>query len=172
MRIPSTVTFSMCPYRDTWVMSQKARAALKYMSGVGAEPSPPRFGPSSQANVLCAAPLWLTVASFKNGVTDATSASNTISRRWMVGSRPSGSCAMGPPSELVAVDENTARRGRHCTHGKGARGGLGGCRSRGRHHQSRQDLLSAGRLHQARPGEVLRGGRGRRAPWHHGPADR
>src|SRR5256886_12222350 len=61
--MPFTVTFSMCPYRDTWVISQKASAALKYMSGVGAEPSPPRFGPSSHANVLCAVPLWLTVAS-------------------------------------------------------------------------------------------------------------
>src|SRR6266581_2028829 len=101
--MPLTVTFSMCPYRDTWVISQKASAALKYMSGVGAEPSPPRFGPSSHANVLCAVPLWLTVASFKNGVTDVTSASNTISRRWMVGSRPSGSCAMAPPRKLVAV---------------------------------------------------------------------
>ena len=28
----------MCPYRDTWVISQQASAALKYMSGVGAEP--------------------------------------------------------------------------------------------------------------------------------------
>ena len=28
------------------------RAALKYMSGVGAEPTPPRFGPSSEANVM------------------------------------------------------------------------------------------------------------------------
>ena len=61
-------------------MSQNASAALKYMSGVGAEPSPPRVGPSSQANVLCALPLWLTVASFRNGVTDWTSASKTMSR--------------------------------------------------------------------------------------------
>src|SRR6266478_376892 len=37
--MPLTVTFSMCPYRDTWVISQKASAALKYMSGVGAEPA-------------------------------------------------------------------------------------------------------------------------------------
>ncbi len=34
----------MCPYLDTWVMSQKASAALKYMSGVGAEPSPTKRG--------------------------------------------------------------------------------------------------------------------------------
>src|SRR5689334_18077301 len=59
----------MCPYLDTWVMSQKASAALKYMSGVRAEPSPPRLGPSSHANVLCALPLWLTVARFRKGVT-------------------------------------------------------------------------------------------------------
>ena len=52
MVIRVTVTFSMCPYRDTWVISQKASAALKYMSGVGAEPSPPRLGPSSHANVM------------------------------------------------------------------------------------------------------------------------
>ena len=26
IRIPFTVTFSMCPYRDTWVISQNARA--------------------------------------------------------------------------------------------------------------------------------------------------
>src|SRR6266700_6471421 len=108
--MPLTVTFSMCPYRDTWVISQKASAALKYMSGVGAEPSPPRFGPSSHANVLCAVPLWLTVASFKNGVTDVTSASNTISRRWMVGSRPSGSVAMAPPRKLVAVMKTRRER--------------------------------------------------------------
>jgi len=68
----------MCPYLDTWVMSQNASAALKYMSGVGAEPSPPRVGPSSHANVLCALQLWLTVASFRNGVTDCTSASKTM----------------------------------------------------------------------------------------------
>src|SRR6266446_7383088 len=108
--MPFTVTFSMCPYRDTWVISQKASAALKYMSGVGAEPSPPRFGPSSHANVLCAVPLWLTVASFKNGVTDVTSASNTISRRWMVGSRPSGSFAMASPRTLVAVMKTRRER--------------------------------------------------------------
>jgi len=51
IRIPVTVTFSMCPYLDTWVMSQKASAALKYMRGVGAEPRPPSDGPSSQAKV-------------------------------------------------------------------------------------------------------------------------
>jgi hypothetical protein len=33
-------------------VSQKARAALKYMSGVGAEPSPPSEGPSSEAKVM------------------------------------------------------------------------------------------------------------------------
>ena len=33
-------------------MSQNASAALKYMSGVGAEPSPPRLGPSSHAKVM------------------------------------------------------------------------------------------------------------------------
>ena len=52
MVIRVTVTFRMCPYRDTWVISQNASAALKYMRGVGAEPSPPRLGPSSHANVM------------------------------------------------------------------------------------------------------------------------
>src|SRR5262245_51123246 len=98
----------MCPYRDTWVMSQKASAALKYMSGVGAEPSPPRDGPSSHAKVLWAAPLWLTVASLRNGVTDRTSASNVISRLWMLGSSPSGSCGI---ASLLAVSR-TALKGR------------------------------------------------------------
>ncbi len=52
IRIPVTLTFSMCPYLDTWVISQKASAALKDMRGVGAEPSPPSEGPSSHAKVL------------------------------------------------------------------------------------------------------------------------
>src|SRR5256885_1160834 len=110
LRTPLTATCTMSPSRDPWVISQKASPALKYMSGVGAEPSPPRFGPSSHANVLCAVPLWLTVASFKNGVTDVTSASNTISRRWMVGSRPSGSVAMAPPRKVVAVMKTRRER--------------------------------------------------------------
>src|SRR3989449_5183269 len=88
MRIVVTVTLSMCPYRDTWVMSQNASAALKYISGVGAEPRPPRFGPSSQAKVMWPVPARLTVATFRNGVTDVTSASKTISRRGDVGARP------------------------------------------------------------------------------------
>src|SRR5438128_9877485 len=71
-------------------MSQKARAALKYISGVGAEPRPPRFGPSSQANVMWPVPARLTVATFRNGVTDVTSASKTISRRVIGGPSPSG----------------------------------------------------------------------------------
>src|SRR5438093_3440038 len=76
-------------------MSQKARAALKYVSGVGAEPRPPRFGPSSQANVMWPVPARLTVATFRNGVTDVTSASKTISRRVIVGSSPSGVALIG-----------------------------------------------------------------------------
>src|SRR2546427_10406228 len=76
-------------------MSQKARAALKYISGVGAEPRPPRFGPSSQANVMWPVPARLTVATFRNGVTDVTSASKTISRRVVVGSSPSGGAPIG-----------------------------------------------------------------------------
>src|SRR2546427_4620016 len=76
-------------------MSQKARAALKYISGVGAEPRPPRFGPSSQANVMWPVPARLTVATFRNGVTDVTSASKTISRRVIVGSSPSGVALIG-----------------------------------------------------------------------------
>src|SRR5919204_582580 len=63
MRMRVTLTFSMCPYRDTWVISQNARAALKYISGVGADPSPPRPGPSSQANVMWPAPPRETIAS-------------------------------------------------------------------------------------------------------------
>src|SRR5713101_2483934 len=98
-----TVTFSMCPYLDTWVMSQKASAALKYMRGVGAEPSPPRDGPSSHAKVLWAVPLWLTVASLRKGVTDCTSASNAISRLWMVGSSPEGPCVMASPLDRVGL---------------------------------------------------------------------
>src|SRR3989442_10012095 len=87
----------MCPYRDTWVMSQNARAALKYISGVGAEPRPPRFGPSSQAKVMWPVPARLTVATFRNGVTDVTSASKTISRRGVVGGTPSrGAPLVGP----------------------------------------------------------------------------
>src|SRR2546426_12378887 len=80
-------------------MSQKARAALKYISGVGAEPRPPRLGPSSQANVMWPVPARLTVATFRNGVTDVTSASKTISRRVIVGSRPSRGALIGggPP---------------------------------------------------------------------------
>src|SRR5258708_37231852 len=90
MRIPFTVTFSMCPCRETCVISQNASAALKYMRGVGAEPRPPRLGPSSQAKVMCPAPLRWTVANFRNGVTAVTSASNTISRLRIDGSSPSG----------------------------------------------------------------------------------
>jgi len=51
MRTLSTCIFSMCPYRDTWVMSQNAIDAVKYASGVGAEPRPPSVGPTSQAKV-------------------------------------------------------------------------------------------------------------------------
>src|ERR687891_199861 len=61
MRIRVTSTFSMCPYRDTWVMSQNARAALKYMRGVGAEPSPPPRGagrgPSPSRPITIVAPF-------------------------------------------------------------------------------------------------------------------
>src|SRR2546429_3363082 len=80
-------------------MSQKAGAALKYISGVGAEPRPPRFGPSSQANVMWPVPARLTVATFRNGVTDVMSASKTISRRGIVGSNPSRVALIGggPP---------------------------------------------------------------------------
>src|SRR5712691_1338079 len=97
MRIPFTVTLSMCPYRDTWVISQKARAALKYMSGVGAEPRPPRLGPSSEAKVMWPLPPRLTVAILRNGVTMLTSASKTISRVWIWGSSPSGTVVMIAP---------------------------------------------------------------------------
>src|SRR5712692_3574376 len=97
MRIPFTVTLSMCPYRDTWVMSQKARAALKYMSGVGAEPRPPRLGPSSEAKVIWPLPPRFTVAILRNGVTMLTSASKTISRVWIRGSSPSGTVVMIAP---------------------------------------------------------------------------
>src|SRR2546422_474821 len=76
----------MCPYRDTWVISQNASAALKYMSGVGAEPSPPRLGPSSEANVMWPEPPRLTVASLRNGVT-----------RWTLGSSPWGTVVMIAP---------------------------------------------------------------------------
>src|SRR5262245_55875285 len=104
MRIPFTVTFNMCPYRDTWVISQNASAALKYMCGVGAEPSPPRVGPSSEANVMWPAPPRLTVASLRNGVTRLTSASNAISRVSIFGLSPSGTdvivAASGPPKLL------------------------------------------------------------------------
>jgi len=68
----------MCPYRDTWVISQNASAALKYIKGVGAEPRPPKLGPSSEANVICPPPPRLTVANLRNGVTRLTSASKTI----------------------------------------------------------------------------------------------
>src|SRR5262247_3941619 len=85
----------MCPYRDTWVISQNASAALKYMRGVGAEPRPPRLGPSSEANVMAPSPPpRLTVASLRNGVTRLTSASNTISRVCTVGSSPEGKVLM------------------------------------------------------------------------------
>ena len=100
IRIPSTLTFSMCPYRDTWVISQNASAALKYISGVGAEPSPPRLGPSSEAKVMWPVPPRLAVASLRNGVTGVTSASNTISRVAIVGSSPSGSVVMRASSSF------------------------------------------------------------------------
>src|SRR5215475_4755371 len=94
----------MCPYRDTWVISQNASAALKYMSGVGAEPSPPRLGPSSDANVMWPEPPRLTVASLRNGVTRSTLASNTISRVSIFGLSPSGTDVIvapsGPPQSL------------------------------------------------------------------------
>ncbi len=64
--------------------------ACLFPFGVGAEPKPPRLGPSSEANVMWPLPPRDTVASFRNGVTEATSASKTISRRRMVGSSPSG----------------------------------------------------------------------------------
>jgi hypothetical protein len=103
MVILVTVTFSMCPYRATCVMSQKASAALKYMSGVGADPSPPRFGPSSQAKVMWSRPLRLTVATFRNGVTAATSASKTISRLVIEASSPSGVLLIDtPPQDMYA----------------------------------------------------------------------
>src|SRR5213594_519149 len=92
-------------------MSQKARAALKYVSGVGAEPRPPRFGPSSQANVMWPVPARLTVATFRNGVTDVTSASKTISRRVIVGSSPSGVALIGGPPR-VSPHRIAARRPR------------------------------------------------------------
>src|SRR5688572_24124852 len=60
------------------------------MSGVGAEPRPPRLGGSSQAKVIGEAPLRLTVASLRNGVTPVTSASKTISRLRIDGSSPDG----------------------------------------------------------------------------------
>src|SRR5260370_3442771 len=102
----------MCPYLDTWVMSQNAMAALKYMSGVGAEPRPPRLGPSSDANVMWPSPARLTVASFKNGVTDVTSASKTISRRVIVGS--------SPPGTLVIPARSIPRRSGDDLHSKAA----------------------------------------------------
>src|SRR5437867_1101434 len=92
-------------------MSQKARAALKYISGVGAEPRPPRFGPSSQANVMWPVPARLTVATFRNGVTDVMSASKTISRRVIVGSSPSGVALIGGPPR-VSPHRIAARRPR------------------------------------------------------------
>src|SRR5436190_522984 len=92
-------------------MSQKARAALKYISGVGAEPRPPRFGPSSQANVMWPVPARLTVATFRNGVTDVMSASKTISRRAIVGSSPSGVALIGGPPR-VSPHRIAARRPR------------------------------------------------------------
>src|SRR6266508_2371360 len=112
--MPLTVTFSMCPYRDTWVISQNASAALKYMSGVGAEPSPPRVGPSSEANVMWPAPPRLTVASLRNGVTRLTSASNTISRVWILGSSPSGTVVIIVPfrSGRAQASEDLHRPGR------------------------------------------------------------
>src|SRR5215510_10892575 len=112
MRIPFTVTFSMCPYRDTCVISQNASAALKYMSGVGAEPSPPRLGPSSEANVMWPVPPRLTVASLRNGVTRLTSASNTISRVSIRGFNPSGSEVIDAPSGWTQLLEDFHRVGR------------------------------------------------------------
>src|SRR5437773_2576860 len=92
-------------------MSQKARAALKYISGVGAEPRPPRFGPSSQANVMWPVPAQLTVATFRNGLADVTSVSRTLLRRGIVSSSPSGVALLGgPPRE--ARQEMPAQRPR------------------------------------------------------------
>src|SRR5262249_39657891 len=67
------------------------------MRGVGAEPRPPRLGPSSEAKVWCPWPPRLTVASLRKGVTRLTSASNTISRVRIDGSRPSGTVVMCSP---------------------------------------------------------------------------
>jgi len=110
IRIPSTVTFSMCPYRDTWVISQNASAALKYMSGVGAEPSPPRLGPSSEANVMWPESPRLTVASLRYGVTRLTSASKTISRVSILGFNPSGTVAMIAPQERRSFSRTSTVR--------------------------------------------------------------
>src|SRR2546428_4234272 len=89
----------MGPYGDSWVIGQNASAALRYMSGGGAEPRPPRLGPSSQANVMWPEPLRLTVASLRNGVTRLTSASKTISRVSILGFSPSGTVDMIAPQE-------------------------------------------------------------------------
>jgi hypothetical protein len=99
----------MCQYLDTWAMSQNARAALKYISGVGAERRPPRLAPSSEANVMCPAPPRLIVASFRDGVTATTSASKTISRPVVAGPNPSATCS-SPPSDPV---ERSLCRGEH-----------------------------------------------------------
>src|SRR5688572_29568513 len=120
--MPLTVTFSMCPYRDTWVISQNASAALKYMSGVGAEPRPPRLGPSSEANVIGLLPLRLTVASLRNGVTRLTSASNTISRVWILGSSPSGTIVIIAPF-ASAVSRGSHQPARDPRQAVAARGG-------------------------------------------------
>ena len=112
-----TFTLSMCPYRDTWVMSQKARAALKYMRGVGAEPRPPRLGPSSQAKLWGLAPSRLTVASLRNGVTDVTSASNVICRVVIDGSRPSGNRGMAHRLDVKRLLSRTVEEWRDYTRG-------------------------------------------------------
>src|SRR5256885_15118586 len=110
-------------------MSQKARAALKYISGVGAEPRPPRFGPSSQANVMWPVPARLTVATFRNGVTDVMSASKTISRRGVVGFRPFGGGLIGGGAPGCAPRESTRggpARGERAGRGGRAAGGVAG----------------------------------------------
>src|SRR2546426_4305012 len=141
----------MCPYRDTWVISQNASAALKYMSGVGAEPSPPRLGPSSEANVMWPEPPRLTVASLRNGVTRLTSASNTISRVWTLGSSPWGTVVMIAPYRtglllgraltLAHFRDRSFRNlytvgsGDSCSHSEGGFHGRSHSRDQGAHRQ-------------------------------------
>jgi len=63
-------------------------------------------GPSSERKLMCPLPPRLTVASFRNGVTDVTSASKTISWLCTAGSRPSGArltAASGDRSRIAAA---------------------------------------------------------------------